>query len=176
VTGSQSEARRRTGEPPRNKIQKKAWIKASAEVVFKALTDPEDLVRWFCHRASCDPREGGDLVAYWKTGKSSEKGRAIITRFIPGAALDLLWIDDGPGTPKEGSRHTTSYEIRSRSRLTEVVMVDADDPALDEETFAFFDQGWNGVLTELKEYCERRERALKRRPASKTLSGEEPSG
>jgi hypothetical protein len=87
--------------------------------------------------------------------------------------LDLLWIDDGHGTPREGSRHTTSYEIRSGSRLTEVVMVDADDAALDEETFAFLDQGWNTVLMELKDYCERRERSLKLRPASRPSSGEE---
>jgi uncharacterized protein YndB with AHSA1/START domain len=173
VTGSPTESRKRAGEAPRDRIRKKVWIKASAEVVFKALTDPKELKNWFCHRATCDPREGGELIAYWKTMKSGEKGRAIFTRFIPGSILDLLWIEDGHGTPREGSRHTTSYEIRSGSRLTEVVMVDADDAALDEETFAFLDQGWNTVLMELKDYCERRERSLKLRPASRPSSGEE---
>jgi hypothetical protein len=52
-------------------------------------------------------------------------------------------------------------------------MVDAGDAALDEETFAFLDQGWNTVLMELKDYCERRERSLKLRPASRPSSGEE---
>jgi len=170
VTGGQLKDRRRGSESPRNRIHKKVLIKASAEVVFKALTDARELSRWFCDRATCDAREGGELVASWKAGKSSRKGRAVITRFIPGGAVDLLWIDDGTGAQEEGSRHTISYDLRSRSGLTEVVMLDADDSIPDEETFAFLDEGWNSVLFELKDYCERRERSQKLRPAPRVPS------
>ncbi len=156
------------GEPPVNRIKKRVWIKASAEVVYRALTESNELVRWFCDRASCDPREGGELLAYWKTGKSGQKGRAVFTHLVPGNSLKLLWIDDGSGTDAENSTHTLSYEIKSKSGMTELVMIDMGDSPSDEETYAFLNQGWNSVLLELKDYCERRERSARLRPHSKS--------
>ncbi len=167
MTSGQLEVRKRTQESPSGKIVKKVWIKASAEVVYKALTESRELMRWFCDRASCDPREGGELVAYWKTGKTSQKGCARFMRLVPCTVIELLWIDDGDG-PAKDSKHTLSYEIRSKSGMTELVMVDKDDSAPDEETYAFLDQGWNSTLLELKDYCERRERSVKLRPSSKS--------
>jgi len=158
------------GQSPERRIKKRVWIKASAEVVYSALTESKELARWFCDRVSCDPREGGELLAYWKTGKSGQKGRAVITRLIPGISLELLWIDDGRGTDTKSSTHTLRYEIRSKSGMTELIMVDTGDSPSDEEAFAFLDQGWNSVLLELKDYCERRERSAKFRPHSKSKS------
>jgi uncharacterized protein YndB with AHSA1/START domain len=168
VTNGQFEVRKRSGKVPDTGIVKKAWIKASAEVVYKALTESKELARWFCDRASCDPREGGELVAYWRTGKSSQKGRAVFTRLVANSALELLWIDDGRGVQAQNSKHTLSYEIRSKSGMTELVMIDKDDSPSDEETFAFLDQGWNSVLLELKDYCERKERSAKLQSHSKS--------
>ena len=156
------------GASPKSKIKKRVWIKASAEVVYKALTESKELARWFCDRASCDPREGGELLAYWKTGKSGQKGRAVFTRLVHRKSLELLWIDDGRGTDTGNSTHTLSYEIRLKSGMTELVMIDTDDAPSDEETFAFLDQGWNSVLLELKDYCERRERSSKLHPRLKS--------
>ena len=157
-----------SGEPPGNRIKKRVWIKASAEVVYAALTESRELARWFCDRASCDPREGGELLAYWKTGKSSQKGRAVFTRLIPGKSLELLWVDDGSGPETKTSTHILSYEIRSKSGMTELEVIDTGDSPSDEETYAFLNQGWNSVLLELKDYCERKERSAKLRPHTKS--------
>ncbi len=146
------------------KIIKRVFIKASPEVIFKALTNARDLVRWFCDRATCDPRETGELVAYWKKGKATQKGRAIFTRIIRGSELQLLWIDDVLDARSENSNHTLSYKIQARSGATEVIMHDHANPVSDEETYIALDQGWNSVLLELKDYCECRERSLKHRP------------
>jgi uncharacterized protein YndB with AHSA1/START domain len=144
-----------------NIISKRVWIRASPKVVFKALTEARELVHWFCDRASCDLREGGDITVSWRTGKTTQKGRARIANLRPSASLELFWIDDGSGTPEAVSHHTLSYEIRSKSGMTELIMIDKDDAASDEETHAFLDQGWNSVLMELKEFCERKERSAK---------------
>ena len=174
MTNSQSKVRKRTAESTSSRIVKKVWINASCEVVYKALTESKELVRWFCDRASCDPREGGELAAYWRTGKNSQKGRAIFAHLSPGSSLELVWIDDGRGMQEQNSSHTLSYEIRSKSGLTELVMIDKDDSTPDEETCAFLDQGWNSVLLELKDYCERRERSAKVRPQSKSIPQNAP--
>jgi uncharacterized protein YndB with AHSA1/START domain len=143
-------------------IQKTVLIKASPDIVYQALTDARDLVRWFCDRATSDPREGGELTAFWKTGKTSQKGRAVFKRVVPGTQLQLLWVDEGQGVVQEGARHILSYNIRVKRGTSEVTMQDEDSPPPDEETYSFIDQGWNSVLLELKDYCERKERSTRR--------------
>lgn len=150
-----------------NRIEKRVWIKASAEVVYKALTSSKELARWFCDRADCNPCEGGELTAFWKAGKDGQKGRAIFTRVIPDSVLELLWMEDGRDTEPGSPKHTLSYTIKSKSGMTEVLMVDNDDTAPDEETYAVLDRGWNAVLLELKDFCERKERSVKLRSGSK---------
>ena len=162
------EIRKTQPEASENQIKKRVWIKASAEIVYRALTESRELQRWFCDQASCDLREGGELLACWKTGKSLQKGRAVFSRLVPGVSLELLWIDDGTDPESKNSSHTLSYEIRSKSGMTELIMIDKDDSPSDEETRAFFDQGWNSVLLELKDFCERREREAKLRVLSKS--------
>jgi uncharacterized protein YndB with AHSA1/START domain len=159
----------------KNIISKRVWIRASPKVVYKALTEARELVHWFCDHASCDPREGGDLVARWRTGKNTQKGRARITHLNPGASLELLWLDDVSETPDAISHHTLSYEIRSKSGMTELIMIDKDISAPDEETYAFLDQGWNSVLIELRDYCERKERSANLQPHPKASYGKEPA-
>jgi uncharacterized protein YndB with AHSA1/START domain len=168
VTDSSSEAGKDRAHSPGSKIKKKVWIKASAEVVYRALTESKELARWFCDQASCDAREGGELTAFWKTGKSGQRGRAVFRRLVPGIALELFWIDDGQGIQGLNCGHTLSYEIRSRSGMTELIMNDTADAPLDEETSTFLDQGWNSVLLELKDYCERMERTAKFRARPKS--------
>ncbi len=162
VTGSQPDIRKRTAKPTASsKIVKKVWIKASKEVVYSALIEPKELVQWFCDRASLNPCEGGEFVASWRGQKTGQKGRAIIKQLIPGSALDLLWTDDGSGVQEKGASHTLSYEIQSKAEMTVLIMTDKDDSISDEETVEFLDKGWNSVLLDLKDYCERKERTLK---------------
>ncbi len=151
----------------RKRIVKKVWIQASPEVVFKALTDSKALGRWFCDRAISNPREGGELIVHWGTGRSTQQGRAVYSRIVPGSVVELLWTDDGRGETENHIKHTLSYEIRARAGMTEVVMIDEDDWTSDQEGYEFLDQGWNTVLLELKDHCERRERSARQHTGSK---------
>jgi len=146
----------------KNIIEKRVWIQASAEIVFHALTKAKALEQWFCSKASSNPRAEGELFAQWNEGKTSRKGRAIFTRFEPSSGLTLRWVNDGPGDNAE-TMHTLSYEIHPRSGMTELVMTDSDEVEMDTETLDFLARGWNSVLLELKDYCEHKERAAKKR-------------
>lgn len=170
MTATKTEIPKKPAAARGSKISKKVWIMASPKTVYKALTESKQLARWFCDRASCDPREGKELVACWKSGKSSRQGRALFTRVVPDSSLELLWIDDGEGARPESARHRLSYEIRSKSGMTELVMLDKDDSQSDEEAHQFLDQGWNSVLLELKDYCERSERTAKLRAPAQSRS------
>ncbi len=170
VTSSQSGTTTRSNTSRGSKISKKVWIKASPETVYRALTESRELVHWFCDRASCDAHEGKEFVASWKTGKSSQKGLAHFTRVVPESILELIWIDDGNGVQLPDSKHTLCYEIKSKSGMTELIMIDKDDACPDDEAAEILDKGWNSVLLELKDYCERKERLAKPRTNSRTNS------
>ena len=146
----------------KNKIEKKVWIQASPEIVFQSLTRAGSLEQWFCDKASSNPHAEGELLAQWNDGKTRRKGRAIFTRFEPSRELTLRWVNDG-GCDDAATAHTLSYEINPRSGMTELVMTDSDEIEMDEETLDFLAQGWNSVLLELKDYCEHKERAAKKK-------------
>jgi uncharacterized protein YndB with AHSA1/START domain len=174
VTGSQSEERKQTTKP--GKIVKKVWIRASREVVFQALTETKDLVQWFCDGASLDVREGGELAAFWKGAKNGQKGRALITRLVPGSMIEFLWIDEGDGARDNAPPHTHSYEIRAKSGMTELVMTDSAESDSDDEDIEILDQGWNTVLMDLRDHCERKERSAKLRSPSRSKARNSLSG
>jgi len=144
-------------------IAKRVYIQARPATVFHALTEAQALMRWFCDRAASDPVEGGELVAYWRTGKSGTKGRAIYRQLVPESLVELLWIDDGSGPDAEGAHHALSYSIQARKDGCEVRVRDRDYPPPDEETYGILEDGWNSVLLELKDYCEQAERSSKAR-------------
>ena len=148
----------------KGRIEKKVLIEASPAIVFQALTDARDLVRWFCDRATSDPRQDGELTAYWRIGKTGQKGRAVFKKYEPDSLLELLWVDDGEGEHGRPSHHVISYTIRSKRGSCEVLMRDEDDRPLDDDALVIFDRGWNGTLFDLKDYCERKERSSRSRP------------
>ncbi|MBN2243235.1 MAG: SRPBCC domain-containing protein [Acidobacteria bacterium] len=175
MTDSSFEIPKSRTDPSCKRIEKRVWIKASAAVVYRALTASKELAKWFCDRADCNPCPGGEFIAVWKTGKAEQKGRALVTRAIPDISLELLWMEDGRDTGPGSPRHTLSYTIKSKSGMTEVLMVDDDDDVTDEETYTILDRGWNTVLLELKDFCERKERSARLRSNSKARIPEEVS-
>ena len=143
-------------------IQKTVLIQASPAVIYRALTEAKELARWFCDRASSEPRVGGELKARWNA--AAREGRAVFTQIIPNSLVELRWEDEGPEAPQSpGARHVLSYSIVLRRRGSEVLLRDEDYPPPDPESVAIMEEGWNSVLFQLKEYCERRERAAKKR-------------
>jgi uncharacterized protein YndB with AHSA1/START domain len=72
-------------------------IPADAEVVWKALTDAEELTRWFPLEARVKPGMGGHIWMSWR-GEWSEKARIDVWR--PNEQLRL--IVEGPPSKKGG--------------------------------------------------------------------------
>jgi uncharacterized protein YndB with AHSA1/START domain len=57
-------------------IKKNIVIDASPEVVFKAITDPNDLTNWFPDQAVLEPKVGGKMkFSFYKNSKRGNLGR-----------------------------------------------------------------------------------------------------
>jgi uncharacterized protein YndB with AHSA1/START domain len=149
-------------------IEKTVLIQADPAVIFRALTESKDLAQWFCDRASSEPRIGGELKAFWRTGGGGQalRGRAVFTRLVPDAQVELDWVDEGGGEITESGRHTISYAIRWKRGSSEVIMRDAGPPLTDDETLEVLGRGWMSVLRDLKDHCETKQRSSRRHAAN----------
>jgi uncharacterized protein YndB with AHSA1/START domain len=148
-------------------IEKTVLIQATPQLIFKALTEAKDLAQWFCDRVTSDPRIGGELKAYWRMGISgqAQRGRAVFTKLVPDAQVEMRWLDDGGGEAAQDTGHVLSYTIRLKRGTSEVQIRDQGPPFEDEESQQFLSQGWISVLRDLKEHCEAKQRSTRRRTA-----------
>ena len=69
-------------------LKQRQYIEASTSQVFKALTDADELVKWFVIKARFDPRKGGLVELDWP----SRKHRAgKILKFELDKCLEIPW-------------------------------------------------------------------------------------
>ena len=153
-----------SAEPSKGSIEKKVLIQASPGVIFKALTDAKDVIQWFCDRATSDPKVGGEFRAYWRMGSGgqAQRRRAIFTVLVPDAKVELHWVDEGEDESAKADRHTICYTIRVKRGTAEVTVRDDGPQFTDDETYTVLSAGWIGVLRDLKEHCESKQRSTRR--------------
>ncbi len=153
----------RNAESSSGIIEKTVLVRCSPAILFAALTNPEALTEWFCDKAACDLRVGGELQAQWSYGKHARRGRAVIRRLEADSHIELEWIDDCGETGVSRQPHILRFAIRSRRDGCELRVHDEGSPLPDAESQADFEEGWISVLRDLKEYCESLERTGKNR-------------
>ena len=138
-------------------------IDATADDVWRALTEAEELVRWFPLHARVTPGEGGAMLWTWK---DAWRWETRITEWTPGKRLRL--VDeaarpyDANGQPVPVNRADAAhvvmdFELEAHGNTTRLRLVhsgfgrgDAWDDELDGVA-----GGWQFELRSLKHYLER---------------------
>ncbi|MCI4343237.1 MAG: SRPBCC domain-containing protein [Thermoplasmata archaeon] len=69
-------------------IRSPIFIHASTKQVFRAITEPELMTRWFMDRASLTPRKGGTYAFSWEDGPTHT---GTVLEFVRGKRLTLTW-------------------------------------------------------------------------------------
>jgi uncharacterized protein YndB with AHSA1/START domain len=122
-------------------------IKATPEEVFRAITDPEQIVKWFAREAQVDPRVGGDYYFSWGPGMG---GTTTISAWEPGKHF---------GTSNERTKIAVDYYIESLGGgITRLRLVQAGfgpEADWDDEFFEKTKTGWAGFLKKLKELLDK---------------------
>lgn len=77
-------------------IKQTVVVKGSREVVFKALTQADELVRWFPTRAESDPRAGGKIKLFWEFTDASQNGsqEGEYVELVPNEKFSYTWTAD----------------------------------------------------------------------------------
>lgn len=133
-------------------IVKTLELAASPERVWKALTDPAELGRWFPDRTDLEPRAGStgwfDWTAYGKYAVRIEE-------IVPPVRLVWTWARDQGIDLEDGPRTTVEWTLELRSdggtrlHLRESGFT---DPKYRDGN----DEGWDKELAELVAYLGQR--------------------
>jgi uncharacterized protein YndB with AHSA1/START domain len=136
-----------------DEVRRELEIHAPRERVWAALTEPEQLLKWFpTKRAEVDLRPGGAAVLGW----DESTAEAVVDVVEPPGRLVFRWRPEGLGRPFT----TVSFTLEelgdgasTRVRLVESGFASLPDQ-IETQSQKGNDEGWAHELGELKEYLE----------------------
>lgn len=139
-----------------NQIQKSYNIKAPVEKVWKALTTPEMIQKYFFGtRAVSDWKKGStiDYSGEWEGKPYHDKG--IIREMIPGKILTISHWSDRLGKPDQPENYSDhSYLLQAEGNQTRITM-SQDDTFKSEESRKNAWKHWDVVMDGLKKLLEK---------------------
>jgi uncharacterized protein YndB with AHSA1/START domain len=129
-------------------------ISAPVEQVWSALTEAEELMRWFPFQAEVDPGEGGQIRMSWDGAYDSALDVEV---WEPGRRLRTTWPahSEVPGEPPAPT--VVDYRIEPRGGgATRLRLVHSGFPAADDWDGVFDGhlRGWSYELRCLRHYLE----------------------
>lgn len=128
-------------------IEKTVVIDSPVDVVWHALTDAEELTRWFPVDARVKPGLGGSIWLSWGSGC---EGEAPITGWEPGRHLQ--WTE-----ARGAVKIAVDFHLEGKGGTTVVRLVQSgfgDGPDWDDE-FHMVDGGWSYFMQHLRWYLDK---------------------
>jgi uncharacterized protein YndB with AHSA1/START domain len=130
-------------------------ISASADRVWKALTDPELIKQYlFGTEASSDWKEGSPIIykGVWEGKAYEDKGR--IVRVVPRELLVTTYWSGFSGLPDVPENYSTvTYRLASSEEGTTLVIEQDNNPT--RESAEHSEGNWEMVLKSMKELLEK---------------------
>jgi uncharacterized protein YndB with AHSA1/START domain len=130
-------------------IEQTITIDAPPELVFRALTDAEELVRWFPSTAESDPRTGGEFVLRFEF-EDEAQNHTYSGRYEEVTANERVRY---PWNGQFGAT-TVEFSLRPSDSGTEVSLRHSGWTDEATESRAMHDQGWSVFVDNLKTYIE----------------------
>jgi uncharacterized protein YndB with AHSA1/START domain len=140
--------------PETRKQEHEIAIDAPPDAVWKAITDAEELTRWFVDAAKVEPGVGGRISVSWD---GAEGGANTIEVWEPNSRLRVVLapFESGPAN-SSGSPIVNEYTIERRGGKTILRLVHSGIPKA-REWDGFYDgtnSGWKSFFRTLRHYLE----------------------
>lgn len=146
-----------------DRIEREVVIGAPIERVWRLVTEPEHLGRWFGETAELDLRPGGEGLLTWEGHPSA---RLRVVSVDPPHRFAFRWVRGGDAEPAEGNETVVELtleatgdgrEAGTRVRVVERGFPGLDWPAADKARYAEENtRGWGVELEELAAYAASR--------------------
>jgi uncharacterized protein YndB with AHSA1/START domain len=133
--------------------EKRFEVAAPVEAVWKAITEGEELTRWFCLEASCEPGVGGRQHIDWGGGV---KATQVVTAWEPNVHLRCEAVAPDLGKSATDEPYAIDWYLEHDGGITRVRMVASgfgEGPEWDHEYDGTF-HGWDLFHKTLKHYLE----------------------
>jgi uncharacterized protein YndB with AHSA1/START domain len=151
-------------------IEREVLIDASAETVWRVITEPEHISRWFSDEAELEQRAGADGALIWSPGGrgGSGAGMTVPIRVVeaePHRRFCFRWGHEQGTDPQEHSSALVEFVLTSEADGTRLLVVESgieavtDGPPEEARYRADHEQGWERHLGELLDYVAAGERA-----------------
>lgn len=126
-------------------------IDAAPEEVWDAITDAEELARWFPLEAAAEPGAGGSLTYSWGPGV---EGTCRIETWEPPRHLGTRWFDSPEGGDEARRRIAVDWHLEGRGGKTVLRLVHSGFGRGEEwdDEFHSTDRGWEFELRSLRHY------------------------
>ena len=135
---------------PRGFVARQEYhIRARSASVFRALTEPSHLVKWFLSAAKLTPRKGGLFAFDWSQGYHMD-GRVL--RYERPRSVTFLWVDRLPSGRTVQTRAAFTIRSEAGGSILSLRHTGFRDP----KHFAECSARWAYYLTNLKSVLEHR--------------------
>jgi uncharacterized protein YndB with AHSA1/START domain len=141
-----------------DRIEREIVVGAPIERVWRLVTEPEHLGRWFGETAELDLRPGGEGLLTWQGHPSA---RMRVVSIEPPRRFAFRWIRGGASPPVEGNETLVEFLLDAADGGTRVRVVEHGFPDLDRspgERARYAEEntvGWGVELAELRSYAAR---------------------
>ncbi len=133
-------------------IERELLIDAPAEVVWRTITEPEQMSRWFADRVDLVVEPG----AHGYLGFGDQSGRVVVESVDPPTHFSFRWNPPGEEDPVAGNSILVEFTLtpegdeRTRLRVTESGHELLDWPRAEKQRYADEHQGgWGEYLDRL---------------------------
>jgi len=135
-----------------DELRKTIVMDASPAVIFKALTDEKELVKWMPSQATMDARVGGEyeFKYHWADRNIDGVVRGKILELIPNKKLSYTWDSqrsDNVG-PRKDAKITWMLDELSDGR-TRVTLIHS---GIEKQFWQDTERGWSHYLGQLAAY------------------------
>ena len=134
-------------------MRKTVTVDAPREMVFEALTNEKELVKWMPQEAKMDPRVGGDyeFKYRWAARGLETVLKGKILELVPNERLSYTW-DSRTTTGTDRIMHAVVTWLLEDvpGGKTKVTLVHSN---VAEQFRQDAESGWNHYLSQLQKYC-----------------------
>jgi uncharacterized protein YndB with AHSA1/START domain len=141
-----------------NQIEKEILIEAPPDVVWRVVTEPDQITQWFIDEAELDPRLGG------KGRFSSRSGRDFyleIEAFEPPRRFAYRWVQAEGVALRPDNSMLVEFTLQPEAGGTRLRVVESGFDQVDwsnEQKTQYFEDhsnGWGRFLPRLRDYAPR---------------------
>ena len=143
-------------EMEQGEIKKEIVVDAPASIVFKALTDEKDLVRWMPNEAKIDARIGGEyeFKYHWAERNMDSVVRGKIVELVPNQKISYTWesvMKFGVETRRSSNSVVTWTLEELPDGKTRVMLLQT---GVSKELSQDSERGWTHFVNQLARYSE----------------------